>query len=66
MNTIVSGVDVAQVGSLLDIGCNEGLITNHFSELGKFAVGIDVCAILRPQHSAPLHARNGRAFGTVS
>lgn len=65
VNTILSGVDMSKVGSVLDIGCNEGLITNHFSELGKFAVGIDISPFFARNMLRSLHAENTPAFGTM-
>lgn len=65
VNTIISGVDMSKVGSVLDIGCNEGLITNHFSELGKFAVGIDISPFFARNMLRQLHAAKVPAFGTL-
>jgi SAM-dependent methyltransferase len=65
VNTILSGVDLDQVGSVLDIGCNEGLITNHFSERGKFAVGIDISPFFARNMLRQLHAAKVPAFGTL-
>ncbi|ROR29630.1 class I SAM-dependent methyltransferase [Inmirania thermothiophila] len=39
---ICDHVDLSQIGSVLDIGCNAGRITRLFAEAGKFAVGLDV------------------------
>lgn len=39
---IAQALDMARVGSVLDVGCNEGYVTAEFAKLGKFAVGIDV------------------------
>jgi SAM-dependent methyltransferase len=38
---IARNIDIAKVGSVLDVGCNEGYITAEFAKLGKFCVGID-------------------------
>ena len=65
INTILSGVDISKVGSVLDIGCNEGLITNHFSELGKFAVGIDISPFFARNMLRQLHSEKVPAFGTL-
>lgn len=65
VKTILAGVDLAQVGSVLDVGCNEGLITNHFSDLGKFAVGIDVSPFFARNMLRQLHAPRVAAFGTL-
>ena len=65
VDTIVGGIDLSQVGSVLDIGCNEGLITNHFSELGKFAVGIDISPFFARNMLRQLHAQKVPAFGTL-
>lgn len=64
VNTILSGVDLDQVGSVLDIGCNEGLITNHFSERGKFAVGIDVAPYFMRNVVRHAYKTQAPAFGT--
>jgi len=65
VKTILAGIDLAQVGSVLDIGCNEGLITNHFSDLGKFAVGIDISPFFTRNMLRQLHAPKVAAFGTL-
>lgn len=65
VNTILAGIDMAQVGSVLDIGCNEGLITNQFSALGKFAVGIDSSPFFARNMLRQLHAAKVPAFGTM-
>lgn len=39
---ITGAMDLASVGSVLDVGCNEGYVTSAFSDMGKFCVGIDV------------------------
>jgi SAM-dependent methyltransferase len=65
VQTILAGINLAQVGSVLDIGCNEGLITNHFSELGKFAVGIDISPFFARTILRQLHAAKVPAFGTL-
>jgi SAM-dependent methyltransferase len=39
---ICSQMDLPAVNNVFDIGCNEGYVAAKFSELGKFAVGVDV------------------------
>lgn len=65
VRTILSGIDLAQVGSVLDVGCNEGLITSHFTERGKFAVGIDISPFFARNLLRRLHDDNTPAFGTM-
>lgn len=61
--TIIGAIDLDRVGSVLDIGCNEGLITQHFCKLGKFAVGIDVAPYYARNMLRQLHAPRTPAFG---
>lgn len=65
VRTIMSGIDLAQVGSVLDIGCNEGLITSHFTRRGKFAVGIDISPFFARNMLRWLHDASTPAFGTM-
>lgn len=39
---IKDSIDIKNVHSLLDIGCNEGILTSMFSNRGIFCVGIDI------------------------
>jgi len=39
---IKSNIDTNRLHNLLDIGCNEGLLTTMFSKLGIFCVGLDI------------------------
>ena len=66
IDRIMTGVDLARVGSVLDIGCNEGLITKHFSEQGKFCVGIDVAPYFLRGVLQDLHRGNTPAFGVFN
>jgi SAM-dependent methyltransferase len=65
VSTILAGIDLNQVGSVLDVGCNEGLITNHFTQRGKFAVGIDISPFFARQMLRRLHDANTPAFGNM-
>jgi SAM-dependent methyltransferase len=65
VNTILSGIDLDRVGSVLDVGCNEGMITSHFTQRGRFAVGIDVSPFFARNFLRRLHDSNTPAFGNM-
>jgi len=59
---ILSKIDTNQINNVLDIGCNYGQISNRFSKIGKFCVGIDSL----PCFSTDAYGENGPALGVIS
>lgn len=66
VDRILAGVDMARIASVLDIGCNEGVITNYFSAQGKFSVGIDVAPYFLRGVLQDVHRRTTPAFGVFN
>lgn len=60
---IAENVDLREIGSVLDVGCNEGLVADYFARQGKFAVGIDVAPIFLRSVLRDPHRGNTPAFG---
>lgn len=56
---VSSKIDRNQINNVLDIGCNYGRITDKFSKMGKFCVGIDVL----PCFSTDMYGNPSPAFG---
>ena len=59
---ILSKIDLCQINNVLDIGCNYGQISNSFSKIGKFCVGIDAL----PCFSSDIFGKNGPALGVIA
>jgi SAM-dependent methyltransferase len=60
---IVENIDLGAIGSVLDVGCNEGLVADYFARQGKFAVGIDVAPIFLRSVLREPHRGSAAAFG---